>query len=210
MNHKPSVDAKFEDADMADFEEAFELFDKDGDGTISTGELKNLLRCFGKKATEDEVFAILKRFGKIGENESIKFEEFVQIMQEMMTEPEFDDEIVQVYKVFDRDDKGINERELMEVMNKLLELKHIHNTQHGAERDPDAIGLEESDEDQFDQGLDSKGERKAYPQISLEEAKEMIQEADMDGDGRLAFEEFARILMDKTENRAVRNRTDKF
>ena len=48
-------------------------------------------------------------------------------MSDIMTEPEFDDEILQVYKVFDRDDKGINERELMEVMNKLLELKYIHN-----------------------------------------------------------------------------------
>jgi len=46
---------QFDDADMADFEEAFELFDKDGDGTISTTELKNLLRCFGKKASDQEV-----------------------------------------------------------------------------------------------------------------------------------------------------------
>lgn len=31
----------------------------------------------------------------------------------------------------------------------------------------------------------------------------------MDGDGRLAFEELARILMDKTENsRTMRQRTD--
>ena len=46
---------QFDAADMADFEEAFELFDKDGDGTISTTELKNLLRCFGKKATDNDV-----------------------------------------------------------------------------------------------------------------------------------------------------------
>ncbi len=45
--------------DEADLQEAFELFDKDGDGTISTMELKNLLRCFGKKATDDEVQLIL-------------------------------------------------------------------------------------------------------------------------------------------------------
>ena len=31
---------------LEEYWEAFELFDKDGDGTISTGELKNLLRCF--------------------------------------------------------------------------------------------------------------------------------------------------------------------
>ena len=75
MNRKEAP--KFDEADMADFEEAFELFDKDGDGTISTTELKNLLRCFGKKSTDDEVFAILKTFNKTGENESIEFEQFV-------------------------------------------------------------------------------------------------------------------------------------
>ena len=36
----------------------------------------------------------------------------------------------------------------------------------------------------------------------------MILEADMDGDGRLAYEELARILMDKTENRVARTRTE--
>ncbi|MFN9979076.1 MAG: EF-hand domain-containing protein [bacterium] len=35
--------------------EAFKLFDKDGNGTIDKNELKNLLRCFGKKATDNEV-----------------------------------------------------------------------------------------------------------------------------------------------------------
>lgn len=58
----------FDDADMADFEEAFELFDKDGDGTISTTELKNLLRCFGKKASDDDVQKILARHKKEGEH----------------------------------------------------------------------------------------------------------------------------------------------
>jgi len=48
-------------ADLADYEEAFELFDKDGDGTISTSELKNLLRCFGKKASEKDVIEILRK-----------------------------------------------------------------------------------------------------------------------------------------------------
>ena len=55
MSSKKINTVNFDPADMADFEEAFELFDKDGDGTISTTELKNLLRCFGKKATDNDV-----------------------------------------------------------------------------------------------------------------------------------------------------------
>jgi Ca2+-binding EF-hand superfamily protein len=59
MEVKKELDKKylkeFDPQDMADFEEAFDLFDIDGDGTISTTELKNLLRCFGKKATDDVV-----------------------------------------------------------------------------------------------------------------------------------------------------------
>ena len=67
-------------ADLADYEEAFELFDKDGDGTISTSELKNLLRCFGKKASEKDVIEILRKNLKNSNQEEINFEEFILIM----------------------------------------------------------------------------------------------------------------------------------
>ncbi len=113
-------------------------------------------------------------------------------MKEILEEPEFDDEIVQVYKVFDRDDKGINETGLMEVMNKLLELKHLHNQS----QNPDNRAEEYSDED------DDAFKQKGYHQITLEEAKEMIEEGDLDGDGRLNFEEFAKILMANPGKRA--------
>ena len=42
------------DYDEADFEEAFELFDYNGDGTISISELNGLLKCFGKKTSEKD------------------------------------------------------------------------------------------------------------------------------------------------------------
>ena len=67
-------------ADLADYEEAFELFDKDGDGTISTSELRNLLRCFGKKASEKDVIEILRKNLKDSNQEEINFEEFTLIM----------------------------------------------------------------------------------------------------------------------------------
>jgi calmodulin len=101
---------KLSEDDIADFEEAFELFDKDGDGTISTAELKNVLRCFGKTATDTEVNAILQIHGK-NESEDIYFDEFKLIMAQIMQEPEVDEEIFQVYKVFARDDqRGVDHK----------------------------------------------------------------------------------------------------
>ena len=40
---------------LEEYWEAFELFDKDGDGTISTGELKNLLPCFDVDLPDEKV-----------------------------------------------------------------------------------------------------------------------------------------------------------
>lgn len=49
------------------------------------------------------------------------------MMADIFSEPEYDEEIIQVYKVFDRDEKGVNAHCLRDVMNKLLELKHKHD-----------------------------------------------------------------------------------
>ena len=40
---------------IAEFKEAFSLFDKDGDGTITTKELGTVMRSLGQNPTEAEV-----------------------------------------------------------------------------------------------------------------------------------------------------------
>uniref|UniRef100_A0A8C9CY67 EF-hand domain-containing protein n=1 Tax=Phocoena sinus TaxID=42100 RepID=A0A8C9CY67_PHOSS len=40
---------------MAEFKEAFSLFDKDGDGTITTKELGTVMRSLGQNSTEAEL-----------------------------------------------------------------------------------------------------------------------------------------------------------
>ena len=47
---------------LEEYWEAFELFDKDGDGTISTGELKNLLRCFDVDLPDEDVQQLIDKY----------------------------------------------------------------------------------------------------------------------------------------------------
>jgi Ca2+-binding EF-hand superfamily protein len=110
------------ETDMADFEEAFELFDKDGDGTISTSELKNLLRCFERKCSEKDITELLSTVNKNNEHdEEIDFEEFKIIMATIMSKRDYDEELVEMFKVFAREEPTIEPSKLTDIVNKLLE-----------------------------------------------------------------------------------------
>ena len=54
---------------------AFRTLDKDGSGTIDTGEFKHLI---GDKLTEDEVMTIINATDKDG-NGKLSYDEFVKI-----------------------------------------------------------------------------------------------------------------------------------
>ena len=45
--------------EISEYKEAYQLFDKDGDGTISTRELGTLLRSLGQNPTEDEIVEMI-------------------------------------------------------------------------------------------------------------------------------------------------------
>ena len=78
MNNRKTAQ-EITDEQMDEYREAFDLFDKDGDGTISTGELKNLLRCFGQVYTDDEVQKIIDTYDE-NETGSLEFEQLIGIM----------------------------------------------------------------------------------------------------------------------------------
>ena len=53
---------------VAEFKEAFSLFDKDGDGTITTKELGTVMRSLGQNPTEAELQDMINEVDVDGES----------------------------------------------------------------------------------------------------------------------------------------------
>ena len=106
---------------IAEFKEAFSLFDKDGDGTITTKELGTVMRSLGQNPTEGELQDMINEVDADG-NCTIDFPEFLTMMARKTKEADTEKEIREAFKVFDKDGNGlISESELRQVMVNLGE-----------------------------------------------------------------------------------------
>ena len=106
---------------IAEFKTAFALFDKDGNGTISTKELGCIKRAYGHDHTEAELEDMIAEFDTGGDG-TIDFEEFLIMMERKMAETESEQDIGETFKVFDKDGNGfISADELRHVINNLGE-----------------------------------------------------------------------------------------
>merc|ERR1719263_1238782 len=91
---------------IAEFKEAFSLFDKDGDGTITTKELGTVMRSLGQNPTEAELADMINEVDADG-NGMIDFPEFLTMMARKMKDTDFEEEILEAFKVFDKDGNGM-------------------------------------------------------------------------------------------------------
>ena len=89
----------------ADFKEAFDLFDKDGDGTVSTRELVVVMRSIGLQPSLDEIQIMMDEIVP-GNGGTIGFDGFLELMAKKIKETEIQDELKEVFKTFDREGKG--------------------------------------------------------------------------------------------------------
>ncbi len=106
---------------IAEFKEAFSLFDKDGDGTITTKELGTVMRSLGQNPTEAELQDMINEVDADG-NGTIDFPEFLTMMARKMKDTDSEEEIKEAFKVFDKDGNGfISSAELRHVMTNLGE-----------------------------------------------------------------------------------------
>jgi len=106
---------------IAEFKEAFSLFDKDGDGSITTKELGTVMRSLGQNPTEAELQDMINEVDADG-NGTIDFPEFLNLMARKMKDTDSEEELKEAFRVFDKDQNGfISAAELRHVMTNLGE-----------------------------------------------------------------------------------------
>lgn len=145
----------FTQDEMAEFKEAFDMFDLDGGGTIESHELKKVMGRLGESLTDAEIEEMVRALDQNGDGE-IDFDEFLELMIQRAAErnerdPE--EQLRDAFNIFDADGSGFIDRNEVRVLMKKLA------------------------QDLTDEEIDS-----------------IMDEADMDGDGEISFEEFKAIM----------------
>ena len=130
-----------------EFKEAFNIFDKDKDGYITTKELGDIMKNLGQSPSEAELQDMINEVDLDG-NGTIDFKEFLGLMARKMKESDNEEEIIEAFKVFDRDGNGlISSDELLHVLNSLgdkLTIEEVDDLIKDADLDGDGyINYEE-------------------------------------------------------------------
>ncbi|KAI0494935.1 hypothetical protein KFK09_025081 [Dendrobium nobile] len=139
-------------AEIAHLKEVFNLFDKNGDGFITSEELGTVMRSLGQNPTEVQLQNMISECDA-DKNNAIDFPEFLNLMTSKtnVTEKGLRD----AFNMFDKDQDGfISAAELGQVMANL--------------------GQKLTDED----------------------LNEMISQIDLDGDGKISYDEFVVKMME--------------
>mmetsp|Transcript_59623 Transcript_59623/g.105956 ORF Transcript_59623/g.105956 Transcript_59623/m.105956 type:complete len:150 (-) Transcript_59623:72-521(-) len=89
---------------IAEFHETFKLFDEDLDDKLSLKELGKLLSSLGQNPTEAELLDMLG--GESDYEQRIDFNTFLFLMSRKLKETDTEEELIEAFKVFDRDRDG--------------------------------------------------------------------------------------------------------
>ena len=138
-----------------ELKEAFNVFDKDNDGFITTKELGTVMRSLGHNPQEAELREMIKLYDK-DDSGTIDLTEFMDMMNNKMKEQEEEEELFETFKVFDKDNDGLLSAD---------EIRYVINA--------------------VDETLDD---------YLLEE---LIEQADLDKDGKINYHEFVRLMTAK-------------
>ncbi|XP_066582989.1 uncharacterized protein [Prorops nasuta] len=106
-NSKKKGMPKFDltEEEKADIKEAFDLFDPDGTGRISTKELKVAMRALGFEPKKEEIKKLIADIDPDSTGK-LSFDEFLNVMSSKMAEKDSKEEILKAFRLFDDDETG--------------------------------------------------------------------------------------------------------
>ena len=90
---------------IIEFREAFQAFDKDGNGSITTKELGTVMRSLGQNLSEGEIKEVIDEVDE-DKNGTIDFQEFLSLMARKMKIIDKEDELIDAFKTLDLDGTG--------------------------------------------------------------------------------------------------------
>ncbi|KAL8026357.1 hypothetical protein ABFX02_14G021300 [Erythranthe guttata] len=89
---------------IVEIQEAFTMFDKDGDGCITIEDLATMMRCLDQNPTQRELHDIMNEID-LNRNGTIEFDEFLDHMSKNIKESK-DMSLREAFNVFDEDQNG--------------------------------------------------------------------------------------------------------
>ena len=102
---------------IAEYKEAFQIFDKHGEGTISSKELGTIMRSLGLNPSDEDLKEIIDSFDNEKNNNLIDFNSFLMIMAKRKNDVDKEEDLLDAFRVFDKENNGkISARELRYVM----------------------------------------------------------------------------------------------
>lgn len=110
---------KLSKTEIAAYKEAFRMLDRDHDGRLTAKELGSVLRSLGQHAAESDLRDFINEVDIDG-NGTLEVDEFLEMMSKRQWEVNHLEEIMDVFKVLDKNGDGfINAAELRHIMSKL-------------------------------------------------------------------------------------------
>mmetsp|Transcript_118925 Transcript_118925/g.237003 ORF Transcript_118925/g.237003 Transcript_118925/m.237003 type:complete len:155 (+) Transcript_118925:163-627(+) len=93
------------DVQIAEFKEAYDLFDADGKGTVKVKDMMTLMRALGQHPTDTEYVDMVSEVDTDG-NGTVDFPEFITLMAKLLRHNDVEEELMIAFKVFDTDGSG--------------------------------------------------------------------------------------------------------
>jgi calmodulin len=94
------------DEKLKEYKEAFEMFDRDKNGLINSKELGNILRSLGHEPIEGDLNGLIEEHDS-DKDDKIEFNEFLQIILKYTKDTDIEDELIEAFKVFDKEGNGL-------------------------------------------------------------------------------------------------------